>query len=108
MFFKSTFTNIGRATEIFKILVKYGFEDIFTHTSASNLLPEKIRLSWFKNYHPEFETSRWELFRMATEELGPTFIKLGQVLSNRPDLVPEDLIIELQKLQDELNGGRAV
>lgn len=102
MFFKNTFTNIGRASEIFKVLVKYGLEDIFLNTNAKNLLPEKVRLSWFKIDNPEFEYTRWELIRMAAEELGPTFIKLCQVLSNRPDIVPEELIEEFEKLQDRV------
>jgi ubiquinone biosynthesis protein len=97
MLFKNTITNFSRASEIFRILVKYGLEDIFMNTSARNLLPEKVRLSWFKIDNPEFEYTRWELIRMAAEELGPTFIKLCQVLSNRPDIVPDELITEFEK-----------
>ena len=40
--------------------------------------------------------------RMAMEELGPTFIKLGQILSTRPDILPDDWIEEFQKLQSEV------
>jgi ubiquinone biosynthesis protein len=43
-----------------------------------------------------------EHFRLALEELGPTFIKLGQVLSTRPDLLPSDFILQLYKLQDSV------
>jgi ubiquinone biosynthesis protein len=39
---------------------------------------------------------------MALEELGPTFVKMGQVLSSRPDLIPMDLVNELSRLQDEI------
>jgi len=46
--------------------------------------------------------SRAERLRMALEELGPTYIKLGQILSTRTDLVPVDFIQELSKLQDEV------
>jgi len=39
---------------------------------------------------------------MALEELGPTFVKFGQIMSTRPDMVPQELIIELEKLQDKV------
>ena len=41
-------------------------------------------------------------FRLALEELGPTFIKFGQILSTRPDLLPPSYITELSKLQDNV------
>jgi ubiquinone biosynthesis protein len=46
--------------------------------------------------------TRAERVRMALEELGPTFVKLGQILSSRPDLVPVEFIQELSKLQDNV------
>ena len=46
--------------------------------------------------------SRAQKVRMAIEELGPTYIKLGQVLSTRPDLIPVDFVEELSRLQDEV------
>ena len=46
--------------------------------------------------------SRSERIRMATEELGPTFIKLAQILSTRPDLIPLEFTQELEKLQDQV------
>ena len=39
---------------------------------------------------------------MAIEELGPVYVKFGQMLSNRKDILPEDLIVQLQKLQDNV------
>jgi ubiquinone biosynthesis protein len=45
---------------------------------------------------------RGERLRLALEELGPVFIKLGQALSTRPDVIPPDLAIELSKLQDSV------
>ncbi len=46
--------------------------------------------------------SKWAKMRLVCEELGPTFIKFGQILSNRPDLVPLELTFELEKLQDNV------
>ena len=46
--------------------------------------------------------SRWERLRMAFEELGPTFIKFGQIMSNRPDMLPPELLAELRKFQDRV------
>ena len=46
--------------------------------------------------------TRWEKMRLVCEELGPTFIKFGQILSNRPDLLPDELILEFEKLQDNV------
>jgi ubiquinone biosynthesis protein len=48
------------------------------------------------------EFTKWEKMRMVCEELGPTFIKFGQILSNRPDLIPFDLVLEFEKLQDNV------
>ncbi len=55
----------------------------------------------FKLY-PQCKVSRAEALRLAFEELGPVFIKFGQLLSTRPDLLPEDIIGELDKLQDRV------
>jgi predicted unusual protein kinase regulating ubiquinone biosynthesis (AarF/ABC1/UbiB family) len=45
---------------------------------------------------------RGERLREALEELGPVFVKFGQMLSTRPDLLPEDIAMELSKLQDQV------
>src|ERR1041384_3932445 len=45
---------------------------------------------------------RGERLRLALEDLGPVFVKLGQALSTRPDLIPEDIAVELAKLQDQV------
>jgi len=102
MFFSQTFRNIRRAREIIRILLKYGFEDLVVNTSLKIFIPEKRRLSWMRKKKPVFEYTRWERIRMAAEELGPTFVKGAQVLSNRPDVLPEALIKELQKLQSNV------
>lgn len=102
MIFNTTFKNLRRTREIIAILVKYGFEDIITNSTLRNLVSERRRLTWLRQEKPVFQYTRWERIRMAAEELGPTFIKLAQVLSNRPDMLPEGLIKEFEKLQDNV------
>jgi ubiquinone biosynthesis protein len=96
------FQNIKRIREIIAVLVKYGFEDIVTNSTLRNFVSEKGRVSWTRQDKPVFQYTRWERIRMVCEELGPTFIKLAQVLSNRPDMLPAPLIKELEKLQDNV------
>ena len=102
MIFEQTLKNINRTREIIAILLKYGFEDVVTNTPLKNFVPQKRRLTWLREEKPVFEYSRWERIRMAVEELGATFIKGAQVLSNRPDVLPKELIAELEKLQDNV------
>ena len=72
------------------------------NTPLRNLIPQKKRLTWSRQDRSVFEYSRWERIRMVVEELGATFIKLGQLLSNRPDILPIGLINEFEKLQNEV------
>ena len=102
MISKQTFKNIKRIRKIIKVLMKYGFEDVVVNTPLKKLVPKKIQISWLRQERPVFEYTRWERIRMAFEELGATFIKLAQVLSNRPDMLPEPLIKEFEKLQDNV------
>lgn len=102
LFNGQTFQNINRIREIIAVLVKYGFEDIVTNSTLRNFVSEKGRVSWQRQGQPVFQYTRWERIRMVCEELGPTFIKLAQVLSNRPDMLPAPLIKELEKLQDNV------
>ncbi len=102
MLFQQTFRNFSRIREIISILLKYGFEDIVVNTHLYNYLPNRTKLKWTREGSPINEINRFERIRMATEELGPTFIKLAQVLSNRPDLIPDELITELEKLQSSV------
>ena len=91
----TTVNEIGRAREIIGIAVKYGFNDWVTKNGLAKFLVSKKRLARIEKY------TKWERMRMAIEELGPTFIKFGQILADRPDVVPEELREELIKLQDE-------
>lgn len=73
-----------------------------TNTPLQKVIPSRLLLKWIKDERQVTDSTRWERIRMAIEELGPTFIKIAQILSNRPDLVPHDLILEFQKLQNEV------
>ncbi|UOQ52433.1 ABC1 kinase family protein [Hymenobacter cellulosivorans] len=100
--FKNTISNLSRIRQVVEVLVRYGFEDVVTSTALRRLITQKRRLSWQHAERAVFETSRWERVRMVIEDLGPTFIKLAQAMSNRPDLLPEALIDEFQKLQSDV------
>lgn len=102
MLFQKTFQNIRRMREITRILIKYGFEDAVTETSLASFVTQRTKLTWYRRERPVFEYTRWERIRMATEELGPTFVKFAQVLSNRPDILPEELVSEFEKLQSNV------
>ncbi len=102
MLFNNTFRNLNRTREILGILIKYGFEDFIANSTMRNLVTESMRLKWLRDEKPVMEYTRWERVRMAAEELGPTFIKLAQILSNRPDIIPEELVKEFEKLQDRV------
>ena len=101
MLFEKTFQNINRSRHIIQILIKHGFEDFVYHSPLSRFIPHRKKIILDVEKQPSSLT-RWERMRMAVEELGPTFIKLAQVLSNRPDILPEALITEFEKLQNRV------
>lgn len=85
-----------RAKEILAVLARHGFADLLSQIDLpagiwQRLLPQ-----------PPPRRSLAERIRLAAEELGPTFVKLGQLLSMRPDVVPHEIILELRKLQDSV------
>ena len=96
------YKSVTRYNQILKVLVKYGFEDLVKY------IEEHKRFTFYQRFIPKSSRDRalkftkWERMRMVCEELGPTFIKFGQILSNRPDLVPLELTLELEKLQDNV------
>jgi ubiquinone biosynthesis protein len=89
---------LGRYRTIAQVLGHHGFGYMLEQLGLINLLslPRRIILRG----PPPPPVSVGERLRRALVDLGPTFIKLGQLLSTRPDLLPPDLIIELNKLQD--------
>jgi ubiquinone biosynthesis protein len=91
-----TITNISRLKDIVAVFVKHGFEDVVRMLD----LPGK-RVTR-RIVDPDPELNSFARLRMALEELGPTFIKFGQIMSLRAEMLPAPLIEELGKLQDEV------
>jgi len=97
-----TYRHLARYRQILTILFRYGFGDLVELLKIEQYIEIGLQLI-SKNRRNRLEKlSRAERVRMAFEELGPTYIKLGQILSTRPDLVPVDFIKELAKLQDRV------
>ncbi len=88
-------TNAVRAKEIATVFAKHGFAEVIQQINPPP--------GFFQRFIPQQrQRSVWERFRLAAEELGPTFVKSGQLLSMRPDVIPEPLVFELRKLQDNV------
>lgn len=96
--FKKEKLSTHRIKQIAQVLAKYGFEYAAERTHL------KKRIPFQKHTHPEIihTYNPYERAKMALDDLGPTFVKFGQILSTRPDLVGEKLSHELSKLQDEV------
>lgn len=95
--------SMGRARQIVSVLARYGFRDFAQATGLDRLVDRGLQLigrEGDKNQAPLPTTVR---IREALEELGPTFVKVGQILSTRPDLIPPDLAEELSKLQSSVD-----
>ncbi|HEY8933441.1 MAG TPA: AarF/UbiB family protein [Rariglobus sp.] len=89
-------SNAARAKDIFAVLAKHGFANLLTQLDPQEGLWKRIIPQ------PSERRTTWERVRLALEELGPTFVKAGQLLSMRPDALPHALIFELRKLQNKV------
>jgi len=97
---KRTIRSTKRLAEIIKVLSRFGFQQVVIDTGLNKIL-DSVKEDWTSDIAPSAANQpRAVRFRMVLEELGPTFVKIGQILSTRPDLIPQEWAEELKKLQD--------
>jgi len=104
-----TFKNVSRLKEIISVLARNGFDEFILKTGLHNKIPNFILPKSHFEKLPEMAYSLedwWGIIglrlRLSFEELGPGFIKLGQLLSTREDMFAESFIDELKKLRDQV------
>lgn len=97
-----TYRHLNRYHRILRVLFKYGFDDLVERLHIDQYLESGLQMINRKPRPQVQRLSRPQRLRMAMEELGPTFVKLGQLLSTRPDFIPPDYLVELSKLQDNV------
>ncbi|MES2528547.1 MAG: AarF/UbiB family protein [Bdellovibrionota bacterium] len=105
-----TIKNVGRFREILTVLARHGFSELIVKSGLDKLIPGFVlpaRVSELKREDLSAE-EWWQIFgtqlRLSFEELGPSFIKLGQLLSTREDILDPALIRELKILQNKVKG----
>lgn len=87
------YLKVNRGFQIVFILIKHGFNELMTHS----FLSRRIRRRRIRHNKPIYTTQ--ERLRLTIEDLGPTYIKFGQILADRPDVISERFRNELKKLQ---------
>ncbi|GBE31883.1 putative protein kinase UbiB [bacterium BMS3Bbin05] len=98
---RRTYRNVNRIRTIVNVLIKHGFGQLVEQMNLHRFLPFRKRLKVL-SAPSVLEKSIAERLRKAFAELGPSFIKLAQILSSRPDLITQTFADEFKKLQDEV------
>ncbi|MBF0258875.1 MAG: AarF/ABC1/UbiB kinase family protein [Desulfamplus sp.] len=97
-----TYRHVNRYRQILTILFRYGFDNIIDILKIDQYLEVGLQMISRNKRERVEKLTPQERVRLIFEELGPTFIKFGQILSTRPDLIPLPFIHELEKLQDNV------
>jgi ubiquinone biosynthesis protein len=93
--------SIRRYLNIVRVLSTYGFDQALETLGLADMVVRSRKL--FRRSMPDIaRLTAAERMRLALEELGPTFVKLGQILSTRPDVIPHAFVHEFEKLQDNV------
>jgi ubiquinone biosynthesis protein len=100
---KRPIRHLQRYSEIVTVFARHGFGFLFTRLETGPRTWFRLPLRGSQRDVPHRIDRLAEHFRLALEELGPTFIKFGQILSTRPDVLPLPFIAELSKLVDSVN-----
>jgi len=94
--------DLGRLHELASILIRYGFGDIVQRMGMTGLMEKAGKVLSWKDVGHLAQMDPPQRVRHAFEEMGPTFIKLGQILATRVDLFAPEWIDEFEKLQDQV------
>jgi ubiquinone biosynthesis protein len=94
--------SLGRLSEIAQVMVRHGFGYFLEAHKLTDLLPGRSSEARLAAAAQNGVSARGQHLRELLDELGPTFVKFGQLLSTRPDVVPPDIIAELRALQDDV------
>ncbi len=94
--------NLGRTQEIVRVLLNHGFGDLVDRIGLREVWYRWAKILRRRPSEPLRHLRIVERVRLALESLGPTFVKFGQVMSTRPDLVPAEMLAELRLLQERV------
>jgi ubiquinone biosynthesis protein len=98
----SAMRDLGRLHDIASVLIKYGFGDVVKRLGLVPILEKAGRALNWTHFEELLGLDPPERVRRALEEMGPTFVKFGQILATRVDLFPPDWIAEFEKLHDRV------
>lgn len=90
--------SLGRLSEIAQVATRHGFGYVLRRNRLGDLIGRNGGVAV-----EDAASDRGRRLRELLEELGPTFVKFGQLLSTRPDVVPPDIVVELRRLQDDVS-----